>query len=68
MFLSSTKLFSAFAGMIALYFGYDKGFMKENSRDDIRMWLQALAIITILLSLIGALRSTLKFIRAIFIT
>lgn len=52
--------------MVALNYGYDKGFMRENSRDDIRMWLQAFAIITILLSLIGALRSTLKFTRAIF--
>ncbi|XP_055300560.1 transmembrane reductase CYB561D2-like isoform X2 [Sitodiplosis mosellana] len=53
-------------GMVALYFGYDKGFMEKNSREDIRMWLQALAIITIILSLIGALRSTLKFTRAVF--
>lgn len=51
--------------MVTLFYGYDKGFMKENSRDDIRMWLQALAIITIVLSLIGALRSTLKFTRIV---
>lgn len=55
-----------FLGMVALYFGYNKGFMKENSRDDIRMWLQTFAIITIILTLFGALRSALKFIRLVF--
>lgn len=53
-------------GMTCLYYGYDKNYMKFNSRPDIRMWLQALTIITILLSLIGALRSTLNFVRSIF--
>lgn len=52
--------------MVALYYGYDKGFMVQNARDDIRIWLQTLAITTIILSLIGALRSTLKFTRALF--
>ncbi|XP_031624356.1 cytochrome b561 domain-containing protein 2-like [Contarinia nasturtii] len=53
-------------GMTSLYFGYDKGFMKLNSREDIRLWLQALAIITILLSLVGAIRSSLHLIRVAF--
>lgn len=52
--------------MVTLYFGYDKRFMQANSRADIRMWLQAAAIITILLTLIGALRSILKFVRTVF--
>lgn len=52
--------------MVALYYGYDKGFMRGNSRADIRMWLQALAIITIFLSLIGALRSSLNLVRVAF--
>lgn len=52
--------------MTALYYGYDKGFMRRAATNDIRMWLQALAIITIVLSLIGALRSTLKFTRVVF--
>lgn len=46
-------------GMVSLWFGYDKKFMEQNSREDIRMWLQALAIITIVLSLIGAVRANL---------
>lgn len=51
--------------MVTLWFGYEKDFMKNNSRNDILMWLQALVIITILLSVIGALRSTLKFLRIV---
>lgn len=50
-------------GMVALYFGYDKCYMKDNSRADIRMWLQALAILTIALTLIGAWRATLNHLR-----
>lgn len=52
--------------MTALFFGYDKNFMKFNSREDIRMWLQAVAIITILLSLIGALKASYNLIRTAF--
>lgn len=52
--------------MTALYFGYDKGYMKTRSRDDIRMWLQIVAIITIVLSLVGALRSLYRQFRATF--
>lgn len=52
--------------MTALYFGYDKNFMKKNSREDIRMWLQILAIITIILSLVGALRTLMNQIRVVF--
>lgn len=53
-------------GMVSLYLGYDKNYMIKNSREDIRMWLQAIAIITIILTLIGALRSALNFIRILF--
>lgn len=52
--------------MVALYFGYDKKYMIHNSREDIRMWLQALAVITIVLSLIGALRTLLNQMRILF--
>lgn len=51
--------------MITLYFGYDKSYMKENSREDIRLWLQALAIITIVLTLIGASRAALRHFNAV---
>lgn len=53
-------------GMVSLWFGYDKGWMRANSRADIRMWLQAVAIITILLSLIGALRANLNLMKTAF--
>lgn len=43
--------------MVTLYHGYEKGFLRRNSTDEIRMWLKALAIITIVLSLLGALRT-----------
>lgn len=43
--------------MTALYFGYDKGYAVQRSPPDVRAWLQVLAIITVILSLIGALRS-----------
>lgn len=52
--------------MVALYYGYDKGFMQENSREDIRKCLQAFAIISILLSLIGAIRSLMNQSRVAF--
>lgn len=42
--------------MVALFFGFDKKYMIKNSQEDIRMWLQAVAIITIILSLVGALK------------
>lgn len=41
--------------------------MEETSTEHIRMWMQALTIITIILSLIGALRSTVKNTRVVFI-
>lgn len=49
--------------MTALYFGYDKCYMKDNSREDIRMWLQALAIISVSLTLIGATRAAFNHLR-----
>lgn len=53
-------------GMTALHFGYDRKYMIKNSREDIRMWLQIFAIITIVLSIVGALRSLLKQLRIVF--
>lgn len=53
--------------MSALYYGYDIEYMKSNSRKDIRMWLQVFCIVTIILTLIGALRSTLNHIRTAFL-
>ncbi|XP_055300562.1 transmembrane reductase CYB561D2-like [Sitodiplosis mosellana] len=50
-------------GMIALFIGYDKGYMKKNSSDEIRLGLQILAIITVILSLIGAWRTAINHIR-----
>lgn len=55
-------------GMVTLYHGYDKKYMIKNSREDIRMWLQAAAIATIVLSTIGALRTFYVQIRSICAT
>lgn len=52
--------------MTTLYFGYDKRYMIKNSREDVRMWLQALVVITIALSLIGAVRSLVNQVRIVF--
>lgn len=52
--------------MTALHFGYDRKYMIKNSRADIRIWLQMFAIITIVLSIVGALRSLLKQLRIVF--
>lgn len=54
------------SGMTALHFGYDRKYMIKNSREDIRMWLQIFAIITIVLSLVGALRTLFNQLRVIF--
>lgn len=54
--------------MVSLYYGYDCGNMVVFSRPDIRMAMQVLAILTILLSLIGALRSLLNQSRTILKT
>lgn len=53
-------------GLTALYHGYEKTFMKTRSADDVRMWLQIIAIATIILSLLGALQSVLRQFRATF--
>lgn len=53
------------SGMITLALGYDRCYMRHHSREDIRMWLQAFAIITVLLSLFGAVRASLNYIRNI---
>lgn len=52
--------------MTALHFGYDRKYMIKNSREEIRIWLQIFTIITIVLSLVGALRSLLKHLRIVF--
>lgn len=49
--------------MIALFFGYDKRYMKDHANPEIRLGLQALAISTVALTLIGAWRATLNHIR-----
>lgn len=49
--------------MIALYYGYDKGTIKRSTSVEMRMWLQAFVIITIILSLIGALRALFNHVR-----
>lgn len=51
-------------GMTALFFGYYTEFI--GIPEDIRMWLQAFAILTILLSLVGALKSTNNLLRTTF--
>lgn len=46
--------------MVTLFLGYDIKFMKENSREDIRMWLQAFCVISTILTLLGAARAALR--------
>lgn len=53
------------SGMVALFFGYDRKYMIKNSQEGVRMWLQALAIITIILSLIGAMRTLKHYTKTI---
>lgn len=64
LLLKKYSLFST--GMTSLILGYDKGYMEKNSREDIRMLLKIFAIITISLTLIGAFRSAINFIRIAF--
>lgn len=64
--ISSAKNFEiARIGMVSLYYGYDAANMVSYSRKDIRVCLQVLAVITILLSLIGALQALVRQIRTI---
>lgn len=53
--------------MVALYHGYDKGTIKRIASPEMRMLLQAFVIITIILSLIGALRALFNHLRNVFI-
>lgn len=50
-------------GMTALYFGYDKCYMQSYSREDIRLFLQVLLVLSVSLTLIGASRAALNHIR-----
>lgn len=52
--------------MVALYYGYDKGYMVENARSDVRIGLQAFAIISIILSLLGAVGAAYNHIQNVF--
>lgn len=52
--------------MTALYFGYDKGFMAKRSSEYTRKLLQIIAVITIIWSLIGAIRALFNHIRNAF--
>lgn len=51
--------------MVALYFGYDKGTIIRSTSEEMRMWLKAFVIITIILSLIGALRALFNHVHNI---
>lgn len=52
--------------MVALYYGYDKKFMVRNSNENIKLALKIVAIVTLILSLIGAVRSMYRQVKIIF--
>lgn len=52
--------------MVCLYYGYDKNFMKNSSEPVIRKWLQTFGIITIILTVIGPLKTLFIQIKAVF--
>lgn len=52
--------------MTALYFGYDKSFMVKKASESTRRLLQGIAISTIILSVIGAVRAVLNHMRNAF--
>lgn len=62
--IKTSKIMSV-SGMVALFFGYDRKYMIKNSQEGVRMSLQALAIITIILSLIGAMRTLKHYTKTI---
>lgn len=53
-------------GMVALFYGYEKKIVKQQSHDEVRIGLKVLAIVTILLSLVGALQSLVRQFRSSF--
>jgi hypothetical protein len=44
-------------GMTSLIYGYQKRTLKQNATDEVRRFLITIAIVTTILSLIGALKS-----------
>lgn len=67
-YFSRTHLFLfTSSGLVALCYGYDKKFMQANSDENIRFYLQIIAVSTAIFSLIGALQSLFLKIKAIFL-
>lgn len=59
-----TSVVCFIVGMVSLIYGYRLGMMKLYSTDEIRLALIAFAITTTLLSLIGAAKSALNFLKS----
>jgi TRAP-type C4-dicarboxylate transport system permease small subunit len=51
-------------GMVSLIYGYQLGMMKLYSTDDVRRSMIAFAVVTTILSLIGAMKSALTFLQS----
>jgi cytochrome b subunit of formate dehydrogenase len=66
-FLHNLTSISCFVvGMVSLVYGYRLGMMIQYSTNDVRYPLIAIAITTSILSLIGALKSSLNFLKSLF--
>lgn len=53
-------------GMVSLIYGYQLGMMRLYSTDDVRRSLIAFAVITTILSLVGAIKSILVYLKSLF--
>ncbi|CAO1344119.1 unnamed protein product [Diamesa hyperborea] len=52
-------------GMVSLIYGYKKNTVKRNSTDDIRLGLTIFAIITTILSLVGAIKTVFQQVKIV---
>lgn len=55
-----------FTGLVSLYYGYDKKFMRTNSDVNIRFTLKIIAVVCVIFSLIGAFQSLCRQMKIIF--
>lgn len=53
-------------GIVALYYGYEKKFMVRNSNRNVQTALKAVAIVTVVFTLVGPMRSMYRQVKIIF--
>lgn len=61
-----TSILCLAVGMTSLIYGYQKRTMKQNATDEVRSFLITTAIVTTILSIIGAFKSCWNHIQNIF--